>query len=217
MRKTLTNYPMRRSFFKLVLAILMAYSGFAQADFSDITKIYRQAPHLSGFEICAGGGCAEVKQVALSDEDWQKVVQIFSQHGQVMDAAQERALIAIAIGMMETIVGQKTATNTDLAGTFGNSDHAGQLDCNDEAINSTSYMRLMRAHGLIKFHEISDMRTRNFFFTGWPHSTAVIREIATGEIFAVDSWFYDNGLPATIVPFSEWKAGYIPKDSPVFK
>ncbi|OYY84671.1 MAG: hypothetical protein B7Y34_00085, partial [Methylophilales bacterium 16-45-9] len=129
----------------------------------------------------------------------------------------ERKLIALALGAMETIVGKKTDTDTDLAGTFGNSDYAGQLDCNDEAINSTSYMRLMRSHGLIKFHDIADMRTRNFFFSGWPHTTAVIREIASGEMFAVDSWFYDNGFPATIVPFSEWKAGYIPEDSPVVK
>jgi hypothetical protein len=29
----------------------------------------------------------------------------------------------------------------------------------------------------------------------------------------VDSWFYDNGEPATIVPFDVWKSGYIPEDS----
>jgi hypothetical protein len=208
---------MPRSFFKFCLAVLLASACSANAAFSDITQIYRQQPSLHGFDVCLGGGCAEVKHVALNDEDWQNVVHIFSQEGDVRDAAQERKLIALALGAMETIVGKKTDTDTDLAGTFGNSDYAGQLDCNDEAINSTSYMRLMRSHGLIKFHDIADMRTRNFFFSGWPHTTAVIREIASGEMFAVDSWFYDNGFPATIVPFSEWKAGYIPEDSPVVK
>jgi hypothetical protein len=208
---------MYRSLFKLSLAVLFAMAGSANAAFSDITQIYRQEPSLSGFEICVGGGCAEVKQVALMDEDWHKIQRIFSQHGEVTSAAQERELIALAIGAMETIVGKKTDTDSDLAGTFGNSDYVGQLDCNDEAINSTTYMRLMRHHGLIKFHEVADMRTRNFFFSGWPHSTAVIREIASGAMFAVDSWFYDNGFPATIVPFSEWKAGYIAEDSPVLK
>ena len=33
----------------------------------------------------------------------------------------------------------------------------------------------------MQFHEVEDMRTRNFFFTGWPHTTAVIRDIKTGE------------------------------------
>ena len=210
---------MPRSFFKnsVFLWFSLITAGSAHAAFSDITKIFHQEPTMHGFEICMGGGCAEVKQVVLTNEDWQTVVHIFSQNGEEFNAARERKLIALAIGAMETIVGKKTDTDSDLAGTFGNSDYAGQLDCNDEAINSTTYMRLMHRQGLIKFHEVADMRTRNFFFSGWPHTTAVIREIASGERFAVDSWFYDNGFPATIVPFSEWKAGFIPKDSPVLK
>ncbi len=52
------------------------------------------------------------------------------------------------------------------------------------------------------------------YFTGWPHTTAVIHESASGQRYAVDSCFYDNGFPATIVPFEVWKAGYIPADSP---
>lgn len=187
----------------------------AYADFSDIARIYRQTPYVHDFEVCTGGGCADLKQVGMTHDDWQTVLNVFMQAGEVNDAAQERGLIAYAIGAMELVVGRLTDTATDLAGTFGNADYPGQMDCNDEAINSTTYMRLMRNYGLIKFHEIEDMRTRNFFFNGWPHSTAVIREIATGARFAVDSWFYDNGFPATIVPFSEWKSGYIPEDSPV--
>lgn len=89
------------------------------------------------------------------------------------------------------------------------------MDCNDEAINTTTYIRLMQYYGLIKLHEAEDMRTRSFFFNGWPHTTAVIHNKTTGERYAVDSWFYDNGIPATIVPFDLWKSGYIPLDSPV--
>jgi hypothetical protein len=118
---------------------------------------------------------------------------------------------------MEKIVGAKNGTSTDHAGTFDNADYAGQLDCNDEAINTTTYLRLLKINGLMNFHAIEDMRTRNFFFTGWPHTTAVIREIKTGERYAVDSWFYDNGRPATIVPFAQWKDNYQPADSPIDK
>jgi len=201
----------------LSLILLLALPGVANADFSDIRKIYRQTPYVHDFQICAGGGCAELKQVNMTHDDWQAIVGIFMQAGEVHDAAQERVLIAQAIGAMESIVGRLTDTATDLAGTFGNADFPGQMDCNDETINSTTYMRLMRNFGLIKFHEVEDMRTRNFFFNGWPHSTAVIRETASGNRFAVDSWFYDNGFPATIVPFSDWKSGYIPHDSPLIK
>jgi hypothetical protein len=118
---------------------------------------------------------------------------------------------------MEKVVGAKNGTTTDHAGTFDNADFPGQLDCNDEAINTTTYMRLLKSNGFMRFHEVEDTRTRNFFFTGWPHTTAVIREIKTGERFAVDSWFYDNGHAATIVPFAKWKANYQPEDSPIGK
>lgn len=208
---------MRQYFYKyyLPLVLLSAWMGVAQADFSDIARIYKKTPYVHDFEVCTGGGCVDLKSVSITEDDWQAISFIFMQAGDGYDAKRERELIAQAIGTMESIVGRLTDTDTDLAGTFGNSDFPGQMDCNDEAINSTTYMRLMRQHGLIKFHEVEDMRTRNFFFNGWPHTAAVIRETASGARFAVDSWFFDNGFPATIVPFSEWKSGYIPEDSPI--
>jgi hypothetical protein len=186
----------------------------AQAALSDMSRIFRQTPSLEAFEICFGGGCAEVKQVALNNEEWQKVVHLFALNA-ALNAAQERERIAEAIGLLEVIVGEKIGTSNDIAGTFYTGNLVGQLDCNDEAINTTTYMRLMRQTGLIKWHEVEDTRTRSFFFNGWPHSTAVMHDVQTGERFAVDSWFYDNGAPATIVPFAIWKSGYRPADSPI--
>ncbi len=205
---------MRQLSFKLFsIGLLLSFNTYAAV--TDITRIYQQSPVLSGFDICMGGGCAEVTRVSLDYEEWKKITEVFSRAGVSSDAKQERQMISIAIGEIEKIVGAKTGTAQDLAGTFHQI--KGQLDCNDEAINSTTYMRLMRQSGLIKLHEVEDMRTRNFFFNGWPHSTAVIHEVASGDRFAVDSWFYDNGFPATIVPFSLWKSGYIPQDSPISK
>ncbi len=224
---------MRQSFFKLLTFILKLSLFFlipltnAEAAVSDITRIYRQTPTLEGFDVCFGGGCAEIKHISISPDEWKKITAVFNSNfantqisptrlnNQQVNAEQERKKIANAIGVIEKIVGLKIGTSQDLAGTFNNAGYPGQLDCNDEAINTTSYVRLMLADNLIKLHEIEDMRTRNFFFTGWPHTTAVIHETTTGQRFAVDSWFYDNGMPATIVPFDLWKSGYIPDDSPL--
>ncbi len=208
---------MRLLLSSLIPAVFLSLSMNVHAAITDINRIYQQVPVLNGFDICTGGGCVEIKHVSLNYEEWQRVTVIFSGISAVPDAKQERNLIAEAIGELEKIIGTKAGTTTDRAGTFGNSSYLGQLDCNDEAINSTTYMRLMRQNGLIKLHEVEDMRTRNFFFSGWPHSTAVIHEITSGDRYAVDSWFYDNGFPATIVPFALWKSGYIPPDSPVAK
>ena len=164
--------------------------------------------------MCQGGGCAKASITYLTVLEWQKITQAF---GKPANAVQEREKIAQVIGALESMVGAKIGTSTDRAGTFDNSDFVGQMDCNDEAINTTTFMRLLKQHGLIQWHEIEDTRTRNFFFTGWPHTTAVLRDIKTGERFAVDSWFYDNGHAATIVPFTMWKANYFPPDSPIGK
>lgn len=185
----------------------------AHADLKDIYRIYHTTPSLNAFEICQGGGCVHSDALSLMPAEWENVIRIFTPSPQT--AEDERAAIAQAIGMLEDMVGTKIGTAADRAGTFNNSDYQHQQDCNDEAINSTTYMRLMQQAGLIRLHEILDTRTRNFFLTGWPHSTAVIREITTQAEYAVDSWFYDNSYPATIVPMAQWKSGYIPEDSPI--
>ncbi len=201
----------RPSLFTLLLLFAACKT---HAALSDMSRIYRQTPSMQSFEICFGGGCAEIKNVSLTDEDWQKVVHLFEVKKPI-NATQERETIAQAIGLLETIIGVKSGTNNDTAGTFYDGQLTGQLDCNDEAINTTTYMRLMRQADLIKWHAIEDTRTRNFFFNGWPHSTAVIRDANTNEQFAVDSWFYDNGTPPVIVPFTQWKAGFRPADTPI--
>jgi hypothetical protein len=206
------NYRISHLFFSL---LCFSFIPAAPAEFADIQKIYRQTPHLYQFSVCQGGGCAKLSQLALEQADWQPIATLFAQAPE--NAKIEREYIAKSIGMLEQIVGNKTGTSNDRAGTFGNSDFSGQQDCNDEAINTTTYMRLLKQAGYMRFHEIEDMRTRNFFFTGWPHTTAVIHEIKTKQRFAVDSWFYDNGMPATVVPFEVWKDNFFPADSPINK
>lgn len=187
----------------------------ANADLNDINRIYRASPSLTSFEICQGGGCTHSDVLSLTSAEWENVIRLFTPMPQTAEA--ERAAIAQAIGMLEDIVGTKIGTAADRAGTFNNRDYPHQQDCNDEAINSTTYMRLMQQAGLIHFHRILDTRTRKFFFTGWPHSAAVIEDNGSKAEFAVDSWFYDNGYPATIVPIAQWKDGYIPQDSPILQ
>lgn len=202
------SYLISRFFFSLVI-FCFAHSAFAA--FADINRIYRLKPTLNQFEVCQGGGCAKVSKTALSGTEWQAIASLFSEPA--ANAEMERGLVSQAIGLLEEVVGQKIGTSGDLAGTFNN--EYGQQDCNDEAINTTTYLRLLQQGGYLKFHTIEDMRRRNFFLFGWPHTTAVIREMKTSNEFAVDSWFYDNGAPAAIVPLKQWKDNYQPVDSPI--
>ena len=206
------SFQISRLFFSI---LILWFANSAFAEFADIQRLYRLPPDLYHFEICQAGGCAKVSPLVLNQADWGPVDALFLHP--VKNAEQEREKISAAIGLLEDIVGHKVGTYSDRAGTFGNSDYSGQQDCNDEAINTTTYMRMLKKAGYIQFHEVEDMRTRNFFFDGWPHTTAVMHEIDTGDRYAVDSWFYDNGHPATIIPFKAWKDNYFPEDSPIVK
>lgn len=201
---------MRRLFFSW---LMLFFVPSAAAEFADIQRIYHETPRLDQFEVCHGNGCNKFSQLALSELDWQRVSLVFLDAA--LTAKAERQKVSEAIGLLEEIVGREIGTNADLAGTFNSG--AGQQDCNDESINTTTYMRLLKQEGYIRFHEIEDLTRRNFFFNGWPHTTAVIRETETGEKFAVDAWFFDNGHPATIVPLKRWKDNYSPADSPIGK
>jgi hypothetical protein len=207
------GYSFAKAAWMLACSVLFLAPMLAHAELKDISRIFRQTPTLSQFEVCQGGGCAQSNLLAISPVEWQNVSRIFSTKAN--NASDERLQISKAIAEFEKLVGTKNGTATDLAGTFNNSKTPGQLDCNDEAINTTTYLRLLQSNGLIQLHEVEDTRTRNFFFTGWPHTTAVIHEIKTGERFAVDSWFYDNGHAAAVVTFKQWKANYQPEDSPI--
>ena len=206
---TRTNYLPRLFFCSLALALCLPL--FAQADTEALQHVIDQPPELDGFDMCYGGGCAGMAHVTLSNQEWQKVVQAFMPEPE--NAAQERESIRQALGILEQIIGPKTGTSQDKAGTFGVWGKQGQLDCNDEAANSTTYMKLMKKKGLIKFHDILNTKRRGFFFDGWPHTAAAILDHASGKRYAVDSWFYDNGQPAVVIPLEQWKSGWKPSAS----
>lgn len=196
---------------RLLFYSLLLLPALAWADAPAMTAVLKAEAKIGKFQFCNGGMCAEVKTVGLNDAEWQQVRDLFEPLPS--SAEQEREVLRQAIGLMERIVGAKTGTSTDRGGTFGNSAYPGQLDCNDEASNSTTYMRLMLGDGLLHFHHIEDTRTRGGFLIFGRHSTAAIRDLASGKLYAVDSWFHDNGVPAEVLPLDVWQNGWRPANT----
>jgi hypothetical protein len=163
-------------------------------------------PHPSVFTICYGHGCRKTARVQLSAAQWGRIRDVFSPRPS--DAADERACIAQAIGLMESIVGPLTGTDVDIGGSFQASFRKNQMDCEDEAVNTCTYLIMMQADGLITYHDIYKPTMRGFMVMGWPHVAVVIKDKETGERFVVDSWFEDNGRPAHVVPYKQWKSGW---------
>ena len=70
---------------------------------------------------------------------------------------------------------------------------------------------MMQADGLIIDHDVYKPTMRGFVVMGWPHVATVVKDKQTGEKFIVDSWFEDNGCPAHVVPYKDWKWGWRPR------
>ncbi len=157
--------------------------------------------------VCHGNGCQFLGHLSLTPEQWQEVAGLF--HPPAGSAGQEREQLRSAIAKMERLAGDATGTRRDKGGTFNGGE--GQMDCIDESINTTLYLTLFRMHGLMRRHRMEDRATRGWFLFGWPHTTAVVSEVEGGRLWAVDSWFLDNGEPPFILPLEDWKSGWRPE------
>jgi hypothetical protein len=123
-------------------------------------------------------------------------------------AEEERRAIAYAIGWMETRVGEKIGTKDDRPGMeFSGHTDPTQQDCVDEATNTTSYLLVLQHNKLLRHHTVGTPFAKENLLrgvAGWPHWTAVVREIVNGQRWAVDSWIYANGENPAIVEAERW-------------
>lgn len=164
------------------------------------------------FTVCHGNGCLDLGYVSLTTEQWQEIRQQFLPLA--LNAAEERERLRKAIALMEKFVGNPTGTWRDKGGTFNGGE--GQMDCIDESINTSLYLLMFQKFGLMRLHSVEDRATRGWFLGGWPHTTAVVSEVVDmpteggGRLWAVDSWFLDNGFPPYILPLETWKASWEP-------
>lgn len=203
--------PSRSVFLMLLVAFGLALPARGWADNFGRHDIITD-PSRQRFSVCYDYGCQSLAEVSLSEAQWDQVKAALQAAGTAADtAAEERERLRTAIALMEKFAGAATGTWRDKGGTFI-SVMEGQMDCIDESINSTLYLTMFQKYGLLRHHRVTDRATRGWFIFGWPHTTAVIREIATNARWAVDSSFLDNGQPPYVLPLKVWKGGWKPAD-----
>jgi hypothetical protein len=116
--------------------------------------------------------------------------------------------VAYAIGWMERRTGDVIGTSADRPGMdFSASGDPTQQDCVDEATNTTSYLLILERNGLLKHHTVGTPFSKENLLrgvAGWPHWTAVLKENANNQKWAVDSWIYANGENPAIVEAERW-------------
>lgn len=161
------------------------------------------------FSICLHNTCQDFAFVSLSKQQWQLVTRLFNPVAKT--AQQERTQIKKAIALLEFLTGEQTVTHLDKAKNDLSNGITGQLDCIDEATNTSIYLRLIAEAGLLQWHQQGARITRGILTGNAPHTSATIVEKKSQQVFAVDAWFEANGQAPYIVPLTEWKSGWKPQ------
>jgi len=156
--------------------------------------------------ICYNYDCAVQAIVKIDTDDTLQLSLLFAD---VDSAPQERESIRLAMGYMNRIAGKQTPVFNDKGGNDNEEGVNGRMDCIDHSRSTTAYLRFIEARGWLQFHRVLEPVHRAPLLVN-DHWSARIEEINSGEQYAVDTWFLDNGEPATIYPVREWLKGAAP-------
>lgn len=155
--------------------------------------------------VCHGYGCRYTTPVSLSAGELATIM--VPLQAEFAAPGQERAALSLSVQAFEKIVGQRVGTASDRGRTDIGGGDKSQMDCIDEATNTTSLLLLLQSRGALKHHTVMHPAARGFFLDlRYPHATAVLAEKAGGETWAIDSWPDDNGKPPMVQQLDKWLA-----------
>ena len=152
------------------------------------------------FVQCYDFGCKTTRELRFNEQQWDEIKALFASG--IVDSVTEKQAIRRAVAMMERMSGEQTDTHLDKGGNYPGSDIPGQMDCIDESTNTFQYLSALEQLELLKWHRVDTKQRRIVWFA--THWTASIREIDSNQLFAVDSWYRDNGEMPYIQPLADW-------------
>lgn len=164
--------------------------------------------------ICYNYGCAAEARVRFSDA---QLAEVAARLEQADSAVAERAIVAQVMGQLYRWAGEQSPIHADRAGDYLDFGVDGMMDCIDHATSTTRLLKMLEAHGMLRFHEVDVVRRRVRWLVA-QHYSAVIREkqaeaSATVLRFVVDTWFGEHGDPAVVLPLEDWLDGEGPNVS----
>jgi hypothetical protein len=185
----------------LLLALALSTSAYADDWFS---RGQGYPPTEDRIYVCHGYTCRIVTPVRFNSAEIAKIAGALAEGAG--DASAERDAISKAVQVFETIVGARIGTANDLPGMQFGQGTDDQMDCIDEATNTTGLLLFLESHGFLKHHRVEAPSARGFFVDlRYPHATAVLTDLDSGEKWAIDSWPRANALPPVIMRLAEWK------------
>lgn len=205
-------WPVARSLCVLALSLGLGACSIVLAVPPEISQRLSDGFTPTHLVYCYGHSCARQQTVAFMSADWEAVRAVFA--NPPAEAKDEQARIKVAISLMERFAGAQAGTSGDKGGTmeFGYDWDYPQLDCYDEAINASNFLGLLERDGLLWYYRVEAPVQRAFVNGDIIHATGVVRDIASGQRYAVDSSYFDNGEKASIVSLDAWLDGWAPPE-----
>ena len=154
------------------------------------------------FLYCHGYSCSKSIRLGFNNYEWKQISKIFK--ASAKDAKAERIQVGKAIMLMEDYAGQLAKTTNDLPKAPFRRQSFQELDCVDETINTTKYLKFLADDNLLKFHTVGSPKFRGLNHGKYPHNTATIVEIETGEPYVVDSYVYGHAINPDIRGLNSW-------------
>jgi len=161
-------------------------------------KFAARPPKLDTVTVCHAYGCKAQTRFTFTESDITELRALMARVPRADTPAEERRAIAYAIAWMERRVAPTVGTASDRTSIdLRGSGDSTQLDCVDEATNTTSYLLVLDRHGLLKHHAVERPLAKDSL-TRWTHWAAVIREKESSARFAIDSGTGPNGENPTM-------------------
>jgi len=163
------------------------------------------APRGNTVAVCSAHGCRHKSTFTFKSRDIARLREIMAAAGANSGPAGERRAISKAIAWIEERVGKETGTSADRAGLdlLGGGDPT-QMDCVDEATNTTSYLTVLATNGMLRYHDVLQPMAKDVPLFQWTHYFAVIRDKTSGQRWAVDSFMAPNGREPMIMEAEKW-------------
>jgi len=176
-------------------------------------KMEMDAPQGNRVVVCHAYGCKMKTPYRFTASDIAEITGTMRKVKRNDSPAEERRAIAYAIGLMERQVGAAIGIKDKAGMQWSASGDPTQEDCIDESTNTTSFLMVLQSNGLLHYHTVQGPLGEDNMLYGtmigkpvkyWPHYTAIVKEIKTGQRWAVDSWIGDNGENPAITKLEDW-------------
>ena len=191
------------SLFILLFVLNACSAGIDPYQWADRESTYED------FTLCHGYGCTHQMRLGLREHEWHDILKNFDKPAQ--SAEKERSQIAKSAAAFERYTHKISGLIEDQAEASRLPENEGQMDCIDETVNLSQFLSFLDEADVLKYHKATKPIHRGFFIDGkWPHNTATITEIKTGQVYAVDGYYRKGGEEPHIIEKEIWMANWRP-------